>query len=79
MTVGQQLPTLPIWLTPDLRVMLPLEPSYEERRGRADDRGQGCCSQSDHETVSRREGQQALHRGGFGFILHPGKLFPTTS
>lgn len=30
MTVGQQLPTLPIWLTPDLRVMLPLEPSYEE-------------------------------------------------
>lgn len=30
MTVGQSLPTLPIWLTPDLRVMLPLETSYEE-------------------------------------------------
>ena len=30
MTVGQPLPTLPIWLTPDLRVMLPLETSYEE-------------------------------------------------
>ncbi len=30
MTVGQPLPTLPIWLTPDLRVMLPLEPSYQE-------------------------------------------------
>ncbi len=30
MTVGQPLPTLPIWLTPDLRVMLALETSYEE-------------------------------------------------
>ncbi len=30
MSVGQPLPTLPIWLTPDLRVMLPLETSYEE-------------------------------------------------
>ena len=30
MVVGQPLPTLPIWLTPDLRVMLPLETSYEE-------------------------------------------------
>jgi hypothetical protein len=30
MLVGQPLPTLPIWLTPDLRVMLPLETSYEE-------------------------------------------------
>lgn len=30
MTLGQPLPTLPIWLTPDLRVMLPLETSYQE-------------------------------------------------
>ena len=30
MVVGQPLPTLPIWLTPDLRVMLPLEVSYSE-------------------------------------------------
>ncbi|WP_439620252.1 DUF4058 family protein [Gemmata sp.] len=30
MTLGQPLPTLPIWLTPDLRVMLPLESSYQE-------------------------------------------------
>jgi Protein of unknown function (DUF4058) len=30
MIVGQPLPTLPIWLTPDLRVMLPLETSYAE-------------------------------------------------
>ncbi len=30
MIVGQPLPTLPIWLSPDLRVMLPLETSYEE-------------------------------------------------
>jgi len=30
MTVGQPLPTLPIWLSPDLRVLLPLEASYEE-------------------------------------------------
>lgn len=30
MTVGQPLPIIPIWLTPDLRVLLPLEASYEE-------------------------------------------------
>ncbi len=30
MIVGQPLPALPIWLTPSLRVMLPLEISYEE-------------------------------------------------
>ncbi len=30
MTVGEPLPTLPIWLNPDLRVMLPLESSYQE-------------------------------------------------
>ncbi len=30
MTVGDPLPTLPIWLSPDLRVMLPLETSYQE-------------------------------------------------
>jgi hypothetical protein len=30
MFVGQPLPTLPIWLTPDLRVTLPLDTSYEE-------------------------------------------------
>jgi len=30
MIIGQPLPTLPIWLTPDLHVMLPLETSYEE-------------------------------------------------
>lgn len=30
MTVGQPLPTLPIWLSPDLRVELPLESSYQE-------------------------------------------------
>ncbi|HTU16827.1 MAG TPA: DUF4058 family protein [Gemmataceae bacterium] len=30
MIVGQPLPTLPIWLTADLHVMLPLETSYEE-------------------------------------------------
>jgi len=30
MTVGQPLPTLPIWLTQDLRVMLSLETSYQE-------------------------------------------------
>ncbi len=29
-TVGQPLPTLPIWLTPELRVLLPLEICYEE-------------------------------------------------
>jgi hypothetical protein len=30
MLVGHPLPKLPIWLTPDLHVMLPLETSYEE-------------------------------------------------
>ena len=30
MSLGQPLPTLPIWLSPDLRVLLPLETSYEE-------------------------------------------------
>jgi hypothetical protein len=30
MPVGEPLPTLPIWLAPDLRVMLPLETSYQE-------------------------------------------------
>ncbi len=30
MVVGQPLPTLPIWLAPALRVMLPLETSYQE-------------------------------------------------
>jgi hypothetical protein len=30
MAVGEPLPTLPIWLTDDLRVMLPLESSYQE-------------------------------------------------
>lgn len=30
MHVGKPLPTLPIWLSPDLRVLLPLETSYEE-------------------------------------------------
>ncbi len=30
MTVGQPLPTIPIWLTADLRVDLPLEVGYEE-------------------------------------------------
>ena len=30
MKIGQPLPTLPIWLTPNLRVLLPLETSYEE-------------------------------------------------
>jgi hypothetical protein len=30
MNIGQPLPTLPIWLSPGLRVMLPLEASYEE-------------------------------------------------
>lgn len=30
MTVGEPLPTLPIWLSPDLCVPLPLEVSYEE-------------------------------------------------
>ena len=30
MTIGQPLPTLPIWLSPEMSVMLPLETSYEE-------------------------------------------------
>jgi hypothetical protein len=30
MRLGQTLPTIPIWLTPELRVMLPLETGYEE-------------------------------------------------
>jgi hypothetical protein len=30
MAVGQVLPVLPVWLTPDLRVDLPLETSYQE-------------------------------------------------
>ena len=30
MAFGQSLPTLPLWLTPDLHVMLPLEPGYED-------------------------------------------------
>jgi hypothetical protein len=30
MSVGQPLPTLPIWLSPNLHVLLPLEASYEE-------------------------------------------------
>jgi hypothetical protein len=30
MTLGQPLPTLPIWLSPDLCVLLPLESGYEE-------------------------------------------------
>ena len=30
MTVGQPLPTLPIWLSPSLNVMLPLQACYEE-------------------------------------------------
>jgi hypothetical protein len=30
MAVGQPLPTLPIWLSANLRVLLPLEPGYEE-------------------------------------------------
>ena len=33
MVIGQPLPTLPIWLTPDLHVTLPLETSYEETCG----------------------------------------------
>ena len=30
MAIGEPLPTLPVWLAPDLRVLLPLEASYEE-------------------------------------------------
>ena len=30
LTLGQPLPTIPLWLSPDLRIELPLEPSYSE-------------------------------------------------
>jgi hypothetical protein len=30
LTIGQPLPTLPVWLGPELRIELPLEPSYQE-------------------------------------------------
>lgn len=30
LAVGDPLPTVPIWLSPDLRIELPLEPSYQE-------------------------------------------------
>jgi hypothetical protein len=30
LAVGQSLPTIPIWLGPDLPIQLPLEPSYQE-------------------------------------------------
>lgn len=30
LTVGEPLPTLPLWLGPDLRIELPLEPGYQE-------------------------------------------------
>jgi hypothetical protein len=30
MTLGEPLPTLPVWLNPELRVLLPLETSYEQ-------------------------------------------------
>jgi hypothetical protein len=30
LTVGQPLPTIPLWLGPDLAINLPLEPSYQE-------------------------------------------------
>ena len=30
MAVGQPLPTIPLWLAPDLQVMVPLEPSYQD-------------------------------------------------
>ncbi len=33
MVIRQPLPTLPIWLTPELHVTLPLETSYEETCG----------------------------------------------
>jgi Protein of unknown function (DUF4058) len=33
MTVGEPLPTLPIWLTADLQILLPLETSYQEACG----------------------------------------------
>jgi hypothetical protein len=30
MSIGQPLPTIPIWLSPDRCVVLPLETSYQE-------------------------------------------------
>jgi len=30
MAVGEPLPAVPLWLSPDLRITLPLEPSYQE-------------------------------------------------
>ena len=30
MALGEPLPTIPLWLSPDLRIDLPLEPSYQE-------------------------------------------------
>jgi hypothetical protein len=30
LTLGQPLPTIPLWLSPDLHVQVPLEPSYQE-------------------------------------------------
>ncbi|MBX9585587.1 MAG: DUF4058 family protein [Gemmataceae bacterium] len=30
MAVGEPLPTVPLWLSPDLRIELPLEPGYQE-------------------------------------------------
>jgi hypothetical protein len=30
LAVGQPLPTIPLWLSPDLHIELPLEPSYQE-------------------------------------------------
>jgi hypothetical protein len=30
MIVGEPLPTIPLWLTPDLRILLPLESGYQE-------------------------------------------------
>jgi len=30
LAIGQPLPTIPLWLGPDLRIELPLEPSYQE-------------------------------------------------
>ena len=30
LNIGQSLPTIPLWLTPDLPINLPLEPSYQE-------------------------------------------------
>jgi hypothetical protein len=30
LTIGQPLPTIPLWLSPNLAIELPLEPSYQE-------------------------------------------------